>query len=80
VGAEFLHAGGQTDRYDEAKASKNGPWRITDVTGLGNNPITVLELWALQYGISVAKERIVLLNNAVSCIEYTCIVSVMINE
>jgi hypothetical protein len=59
VGTEFFHAGGQTDRYDEANASKNGSWRIKAVTGLGNNPIKVLELGALQYGISLAKGRFV---------------------
>jgi len=69
--AEFFRGCGQGERYDEYNASKNGSWRIKDVTGLGNNPIKVLELGALQYGISLAKGRIVLFNNAVSCREYT---------
>ena len=69
VAAGFFHAGGQMDRNDKPYASKNGSWMIKDVTGLGINPIKVLELWALQYGISLAKEIIVLLNNAVNCRE-----------
>jgi len=46
VGAEFFHGRGQSDRYDESNASKNGSWRIKDVTDLGNNPIKVSELGA----------------------------------
>ena len=79
VGAEVFRGCGQGDRCDETNASKNGPWRIKDVTGLGNNPIKVLELGALQYGISLAEGRIVLFNNAVSCRQYTRIAPV-INE
>lgn len=34
-------------------------WIVEDknVAGLGNNPIKVLELGALKYGISLARER-----------------------
>jgi hypothetical protein len=59
VETEIFHAGSQKDRHDEANASKNGSWRIKVATGLGNNPIKVLELGALQYGISLAKGKII---------------------
>jgi hypothetical protein len=36
---------------------ENHSWRIGDVTSLGNNPMKVLKLAALKFGILLARER-----------------------